>query len=340
MNLSRTSLRPLIGVPVLALAGLLLACPALGADRAVLRGDVVANQDVVRLSDLVENAPAALAETALFRAPALGQSGTIQTARIVEAAASLGVPALDTGGQLQITVTRAARLVGAGEIETALRQALAEKHGFDPVSTGITFDGAAPALTLAAGTKGDVFATDLLLDRRNRRLSATIAVGISPGDRRASLRVTGTAVDLVEVAVVSRPLERGATVKASDITLERRPRDVVPVDAALDGAPLPGRVARRALGSGTMVRTGDLARPELVGRGDLVTVVYDAPGMSLSMRAKASEAGALGDVIPVVNPGSKKILQATVVAPGRVSVRAGQTERVVAAVANTPSSRP
>ena len=330
--------RPLPALAALALAGLLSAGAAFAGERPTLRGDVVAQRDSLTLGDLIEGAPAALAETALFRSPALGQTGTVQTRRIIEAAESLGLGPIETGGRLQIAVSRAARQVGAGEIEAALKRALQDKHGLEPQSTGITFDGAPPSLTLAPDLKGDVAASDLVYDTRNRRLSATIWVGPSARERRASLRVTGSAVEMVEVAILTRSLERGENVKATDLSLERRARDVVTADATLDGTPLVGRVAKRALTSGSLVRTGDLARPELVARGEIVTAVYESPGMVLSMRAKASEAGALGDVISVVNPGSKKVLQANVIGPGKVSVRAGGTERVVAS--NSQPNRP
>jgi flagella basal body P-ring formation protein FlgA len=319
-----------------ALAGVLVgalawSATASAADRLALRGDVLAKQDTLTLADLVDGAPAALADTALFRSPGLGQTGTIQARRIVEAAQDLGLDAIETGGRLQVTITRAARHVGAGEIEGALKRALGEKFGFDPGSTGIVFEGAQPALTLAPDLKGEVAAGDLLLDRRSRRLSATVWIGPSPTERRASLRITGTVVDLVEVAVLTRSLDRGEAVKAADISVERRARDTVAGDAVLDGAALVGRVAKRALNAGSFVKTADLARPELVGKGDVVTAVYESPGLVLSMRVKANEAGALGDTITITNPGSKKALPATIVGAGKVSVRPGQTERVVAA---------
>jgi flagella basal body P-ring formation protein FlgA len=61
-----------------------------------------------------------------------------------------------------------------------------------------------------------------------------------------------------------------------------------------------------------------------------VTIVYEVPGMTISMRGRASDAGALGDTIAVVNPQSKKTLQGQVVAPGKVSVSAPLPGRVAA----------
>lgn len=311
-------------------AAALWSATALAGESLMLRGDIVASRDTLTLADLVDGAPPAVAATPLFRSPGLGQTGTIQTRRVLEAAQDLGLGTIETGGRLQVTITRAARQVGPGEIEHAIRRALGEKLGFDPGSTGIVFEGTSPSLTLPQDLKGELVAGDLLLDRRSRRLAATVWIGSSPTERRASLRVTGTLVDLVDVAVLTRSLDRGETVKVADVSVEKRPRDAVSSDALLDGTPLAGRVARRALGAGSFVKSGDLARPEIVQRGEVVNAVYEAPGMILSMRAKAVEAGALGDVISILNPGSKKAIPATVVGPGKVSVRPGQTERVVA----------
>jgi flagella basal body P-ring formation protein FlgA len=139
-------------------------------------------------------------------------------------------------------------------------------------------------------------------------------------------------VELVEVPVVARAVARGETLLAGDVTLERRPRDGAPSDA-LAGQAFAGQVARRSLGAGSVLRAGDLARPEIVARGEVVTIVYEVPGMVLTLRGRAAEAGAQGDVITVTNPQSKKSLQAQVVAPGKVSVSAALPGRVAAAPA-------
>jgi flagella basal body P-ring formation protein FlgA len=81
-----------------------------------------------------------------------------------------------------------------------------------------------------------------------------------------------------------------------------------------------GQVAQRGLSVGSVLRSGDLAPPDLVTRGETVTVVFDSPGLALSLRGQANEGGRLGATITVINPVSKKVLAATIVGPGRVSV--------------------
>lgn len=305
----------------LALAAVSLAvAPSLAGERPALRGEVTARADVLTLGDLVAGVSGQAAEKPLFRAPAYGESGTIQARRILDAAGELA-GSIDTGGRSQVTVTRAARRVGAAEIEAAVKRALELQHGIDARPLSIVFDGAPPSLATAPDLQAAPVAEDLGYDRRTRRVTALVTLSARPGERRASVRVAGTAVELVEATVLNRALGRGETVQEADLSVERRPRESVPADV-LAGATLAGQVARRALAAGSVLRSGDLARPEIVGRGDVVSVVYEIPGMTLTLRGRANEAGALGDVVSVTNPQSKRVLQARVVAPGKVSVSA------------------
>lgn len=313
------------GRTLLALVALLAAAPAPAGP--ALRGDVTASRDALTLGDLVEGAPEALARTPVFRAPALGRTGTIQVARIVEAARALGLDAIETGGRGQVTVARAARRIGVGEIEVTVREALAKREGIDPRGVAIVFDGALPGLVVPPDVVDGLAAPEIAYDPRGRRVTALVVVGA--GEGRASLRVSGSLVETVEVGVVARALAKGDAVAAGDIAVERRPREGVPADAQVEtgrvagglvAGGLVGQVARRSLPSGAVVRAGDLQRPEIVVKGDPVLIVFEAPGMSLTLRGRATDGGALGDSVGVVNAATKKSLQATVVGPGRVSV--------------------
>jgi flagella basal body P-ring formation protein FlgA len=295
--------------------------PALASERPHLRGDVSAASDVLTLGDLVEGVAGAAASRPLFRAPALGETGTIQAHRIIDAAAAAGVPGVDTGGRAQIAVTRAARRAGETDIEIAVKRALEAQAGIDVRPLSIVFEGQ-PVLLVAPEATEPVSVEDLTFDRRSRRVSALVAITSSAGVRRASLRVAGALVELVEVAVLNRTLNRGETVQAADIAVERRARETVSQDIQTDASDLVGRVARRALSAGSTIRIGDLTRPEIVARGDMVTIVYEIPGMTLTLRGRANEGGSQGDTIAVANPQSKRVLQAQVVAPGKVSVSA------------------
>ena len=54
-----------------------------------------------------------------------------------------------------------------------------------------------------------------------------------------------------------------------------------------------------------------------------MTLIYEVPGIMLTVRGKAAEGGAEGDVISVVNEQSKRTVQGLVVGPGRVVISTG-----------------
>ncbi|KQO69069.1 flagellar biosynthesis protein FlgA [Methylobacterium sp. Leaf469] len=297
----------------------LLTLPVLAegpAQRLRLRGDVTARGDVLTLGDLVEGASADLSVRPLFRAPSLGGHGTIQARRIAEAVAALGLGEIETGGRVQVAVQRAARRVAQPEIEAALKRSLETAYGLDGRTVAIRLDGDAPVLLAPVDLDGQASAVDLTYDPRSRRLAALVTLG----DRQASLRVTGLVMEIREVVVIGRQLNRGEAVTPADFTVERRPKEAVPTDARTGAADLPGQVAQRGLSAGAILRGGDVAPPDLVARGEAVTIVFDAPGLALSLRGQANESGRLGAAITVTNPVSKKVLPATVIGPGRVSV--------------------
>jgi flagellar basal body P-ring formation protein FlgA len=281
-----------------------------------LRGDVTARGDVLTLGDLVEGATPEAARRPMFRAPALGATGTIQARRIADAVAGLGLGEVETGGRAQVNVLRAARRVPQPEIEAALKRALEAGHALDARNLAVRLDGEAPVLLAPVDLDGPATALDVAYDPRSRRIAALITLG----ERQASLRVTGQVLEIREVAVLGRALNRGEAVTAADITVERRPREATPADAQGAQAAFVGQVAQRGLSAGAILRSGDLAPPDVVMRGDAVTIVFDAPGLNLSLRGQANENGRLGAAITVTNPVSKKVLSATVIGPGRVSV--------------------
>ncbi|WP_019907022.1 flagellar basal body P-ring formation chaperone FlgA [Methylobacterium sp. 77] len=284
--------------------------------RLRLRGDVTARGDILTLGDLVEGASADLARRPLFRAPTLGASGTIQARRIAEALATLGLGEIETGGRQQVSVQRAARRVGPTEIEAAIKRVLETSYGLDQRNLAIRLDGENTILLAPVDLDGQATALDLTYDPRLKRVAALITLG----ERQASLRVSGQVQEIREVQILSRSLNRGDTLSAEDIATERRPRETTPADAQGSSVAVMGQVAQRSLSAGAILRSGDIAPADLVQRGEAVTIVFDTPGLNLSLRGQANENGRLGAAITVTNPVSKKILAATVIGPGRVSV--------------------
>ena len=70
---------------------------------------------------------------------------------------------------------------------------------------------------------------------------------------------------------------------------------------------------------------------EIVAKGDLVTIIYESKGLIITLRGRANEAGAMGDVISVTNPQSKRVVQGKVSGQGRVNVQPSAAGRIASA---------
>lgn len=311
----------------LAFAAALLAAPAAQAaapaDPAVpsLKDTAAVEGEFVRLGDLIENI-GNNARTPVFRAPELGQTGTIQVYRIIEAARANGVSVFDTRGISEVLVTRAARTVAITEIERAVAETAAKQIGVDdPNNVSVYFDSGVRPFAVEPNAATTPRIVQFNYDPRSQRFDASIDVPGSAAARKKATRISGYLYESVEVPTLIRAMARGEVVRDDDIEMQRRPKVEVSPDTVRASTNLVGHAARRDLRAGLPIRVSELMKPELVGRGDTVTLTFESPGVVLSVRARAVESGTEGDVIQVFNPQSKRTVQATVDGPGHVIVR-------------------
>jgi flagella basal body P-ring formation protein FlgA len=212
-----------------------------------------------------------------------------------------------------VLVTRASRAVAGKEIEARLLRALAGQPGLNDLrDPAASFDNEVRPIHIEPNAELSI--ARLAYEPRARRFDVTFDLPTSTG-RRAAMRVTGTLVETVEAAVPLRAIAAGDVLKASDVMVERRPKTEA---AAIED--VVGYSAKRALKAGEIIRAADVMKPELVGRNEVVLISFEAPGMVLTLRGKALESGALGDVVSVLNVQSKRTIHGTVSGPGRVSV--------------------
>lgn len=276
--------------------------------------------DIVRIGDLVENA-GAVAGVPIFRAPDLGQTGSVPVASVLEAVRGQHLLGLDTRGLSAIAVTHAARAITAKDIEGRILSSLAGKYGLpDATNLAIVFDNDVRTMEVEATATDELTVIHLNFDQRTARFDAALDLPGSAIARRLPLRFTGVVSETFAAIVPTHEIAQGQLLKASDLGTERRPKVALTATTLTSLEQAQGLAAKHALQAGQVLRQADVAKPELVARGDTVTIVFQVPGIVLSVVGKANEAGALGDVINVINVQSKHTIQATVIGPDRVSV--------------------
>jgi flagellar basal body P-ring formation protein FlgA len=306
--------------------------------KPTLRTAVTVSSDLVRVGDFVDNA-GANAQVALFRAPDLGTTGSVPVSDVMAALRNHGVIGVDyPENTIAITVTRAARTIATKQIEQMIARTFEHHNGLgDAADLQIQSDRELRTQQLDLSASGDPQAVASRYDSRTGRFDVTYEIATS-GGAPVRLRFTGAIVETAEVAMVTRMVDRGETLRASDIVFDRRPKAEVPNDTATQGQ-LIGMMTKRALRPGQPLRTADIAKPQWVQRDQEVTITFDAPGLSLTVRGKANESGTQGDVVSITNLQSKRIVQGVVIAPGQVSISPLQP-RMTASAELPPSTAP
>ncbi|QJA06563.1 flagellar basal body P-ring formation protein FlgA [Thermosulfurimonas marina] len=136
----------------------------------------------------------------------------------------------------------------------------------------------------------------------------------------ARVRVLGFVEVWVPVAVLKRPLPRGAVLSATDLTLERRPLTRLPQDALFDLKEAVGKELRVGLPAGRVLRRSQIRAPALVHRNQIVRIVARSAHLTVTARGQARQDGRPGEIIRVRNLSSKKEIYARVTGPGVVEV--------------------
>jgi flagella basal body P-ring formation protein FlgA len=290
--------------------------------RPTLKSEATVVGDLVRIGDLIENA-GAVAEVAIFRAPDLGQTGSVPVERVIDAVLPHKIIALDTRGLAEVAVTRAARLITAKDVEARILRALAGQSGLsEAANLSVAFDNEVRTMQVEAAVTGELRVVRLAYEPRNGRFDVSFELPGSAAARRLPLRFTGAVAETFEAFVPARAIAAGEVLRAGDLVQTRRPKSEFAANAVLTADQAKGLMAKQPLRAGQVIRKSDLAKPQLVARNEAVTITYAVPGITLTIRGQAIEGGGEGDIINVLNVQSKKTIQATVTGPGRVSVAA------------------
>ncbi|TQF34355.1 flagellar basal body P-ring formation chaperone FlgA [Bradyrhizobium sp. UNPA324] len=320
---------------------LALASPAAAADDFIasptLRASVTVTSDVVRVGDLIDNAGSA-ALVPVYRSPDLGTTGALPVAQVLSVLRAKQVIGVMTGDIKEVQVTRLARTLASKDLENAVASALERRFGLgDAANIAVTFDRGVTEMRLDASNSGAMQPVATRYDARSGRFDLAFEIANDNNPTPTKLRFSGTAIEMVEVAVLTRDIDRADTLKSSDVALERRPKAEVTGEPASRERSV-GMQLRRAMRAGTPLRAADIVKPDFVVRDQAVTVIFQAPGLYLTTRGKAIESGAEGDTVSVLNLQSKRTLTGVVTGRGQVTIQgASQSAPMVPAVEQTSS---
>lgn len=277
---------------------------------ATLKPTAIITGSVFTVGDIFGGLSQETAQRVLGPAPQPGQDMVLNARTLMRIAAALDLPWQPSNSMEQVTIRRAATLVSADEIRSAVSAGLKEKglnENFE-----ITFVSMAnPQIILPHGEAAAVELASLNYDPQHGRFEAALAAP-SKQNPMAELTVTGKVDRLVPVPVLKKTLASGEIINGHDIMWINMKSSALQHDIILDAEEIIGMTPRRVLDSGKPLRGLELERPQLVGRGDTITITYHDGPMILTAQGKAMQGGARGDMIRVVNTSSNRTVEAFV----------------------------
>ncbi len=126
------------------------------------------------------------------------------------------------------------------------------------------------------------------------------------------------------VVVTKRALRRDEVIRADDLAYNPIPQKgtAAPADYFTDIEKLVGKQVRRSIATGQAIETSFVGDAVVVNRGEMVEVESVAGDVVVTTSGRASESGAVGDLIGVELLPTKKRINAMVTAPKKVRVSA------------------
>jgi flagella basal body P-ring formation protein FlgA len=125
---------------------------------------------------------------------------------------------------------------------------------------------------------------------------------------------------MISVPTVTRQLQRGDVIEASDLSTKRLPERVLRKDTVTEASMLIGQSPQRVISPDRPIRTSEIASPRLIKKGDAVEMTYTTPYMSIRTQGQALEDGSAGSLIRVKNAKSERAVSARVVGAGHVEL--------------------
>ncbi len=122
------------------------------------------------------------------------------------------------------------------------------------------------------------------------------------------------------ILVLTRPVKRGELLGKHHLAFQKTDISQLHQGYMDDVKSVLNKQAKRNLARGTLLNNRLIAEPALVKRGERVRIQSGNAFFQISMSGIAMMNGTLGQNIKIRNINSKKIVQATVVKPGLVSV--------------------
>jgi flagella basal body P-ring formation protein FlgA len=264
---------------------------------------------VIKLGDLFDQ-PITGGDTPIAQAPRPGQTMSLD-ARFLRQLARAYHLDIDNGETFDhVLVARKCQIIKSDTVTSAIVDAINDRTQ-QSANMDVVFDTGEVQFTLPTNVDATVAVQGLNFDSSSNRFLAILVVPAN-GPTLYTQQVVGTVYEKMQVPVLKHAVSAGDTIQAEDIGWTSTRVDQLALSAVTDEQQVIGRIAKRPMRPDQIMRATDLINEPTVHKNNLITIAVQTEDMSLTVRGKALEDGAIGQTIRVVNVNTNKQLMGVV----------------------------
>lgn len=286
------------------------------AESLTLRDRIMVDDDVVRLGDLFQE-QLSDGDVAVAQSPRAGQTLTLD-ARFLQQVARAYRLSFKPAKYQKVTIGRMSQRVTAPMVRDAIAVAVQERMG-SSTDLDIALDGGDLELDLPTDVENSVAVSAINFDPQSNRFAAVL-VAPADGPPVFQRNVFGTVYEMAQIPVPKRLISAGDIIAADDLEWQAVHLTRLSGNSLTDAEQLVGRMAKRPLKAGQILRQSDVAVSPVIRKNDLIRLVVKTGQMTLSVQGKALQDAALGQTVRVVNVNSNRQLTGTVIDAGTVAI--------------------
>jgi flagella basal body P-ring formation protein FlgA len=286
------------------------------SDMLTLRDRIMVDDDVIRLGDLFQE-QLSDGDVAVAQAPKAGQTLTLD-ARFLQQMARAYRLSWKPSKDQKVVIGRMSQRVTAPMVRDAIAVAVQERMGSSS-DLDIALDGGDLELDLPTDVENSVAVSAINFDPHSNRFAA-ILVAPADGPPVIQRNVFGTVYEMAQIPVPKRLISAGDIIAADDLEWQAVHLSRLSGNSLTDAEQLIGRMAKRPLKAGQILRQSDVAVSPVIRKNDLIRLVVKTGQMTLSVQGKALQDAAMGQTVRVMNVNSNRQLSGTVIDAGTVAI--------------------
>jgi len=148
-----------------------------------------------------------------------------------------------------------------------------------------------------------------------------LSVGVRcNGKQKWSLYHSAKLTQYINVLTLKRGLKRNTVISQDNVVLEKKSTAALHHGYFTNYQEINNQITTRNLRNGEILQPSHVTHPQLIKKGEQVTIHAFSPSFSIKMSGKALMSGSLGEKIQVKNNKSKKIIEGTITKAGTISV--------------------